>query len=223
MSNELTIHPAAPDDQAIVIGLIEEAAAWLRSKPTDQWARPWPTREARDERVRRGLERGETWLVLDGGKPAATMTICAEPIPYIWLDKGRGEAVYVHRLVVGRSYAGQDLGGIMIDWAVQRELRERPVEWVRVDVWTTNEDLHAYYRRQGFTRCGTCPDGTYPSGALFQKAADVAAKTDTSRLVEAPARGETPRDQRSYAASDGLDGVLRQPDGAGTARAGRGR
>lgn len=193
MSTELTIRPGTTDDLPVVLGLIEEAATWLRSRETNQWASPWPTREARDERVRRGLERGETWLVWDGETAAATMTICAEPIPYIWLEKGRGEAVYLHRLVVGRSYAGQDLGGVMIDWAVQRELVKRPVEWVRVDVWTTNEDLHAYYRRQGFTRCGTCPDPTYPSGALFQKAADAASKTDTSRLVEAPMRGSTPK------------------------------
>jgi ribosomal protein S18 acetylase RimI-like enzyme len=188
MNTNFTIRLAKPCEQSIVIDLIEEAAGWLRGKGTDQWAEPWPSREARDERVRKGLERDETWLVLDGRTPAATMTICQTPIPHVWRKKDAGEAVYVHRLVVGRAYAGRDLGGTMIDWAVQRELDKRPVEWVRVDVWTDNEGLHAYYEKQGFTRCGTCPDRGYPSGALFQKAADTASKTDTSCLLEARAK-----------------------------------
>ncbi len=187
MNTTFTIRPASTSELPVVIGLIEEAAAWLRGKGTDQWAEPWPDRESRDGRVRRGLERGETWLVRDGETVAATMTICQEPIPEVWEEKGKGAAVYVHRLVVKRAYAGRDLGGVMIDWAVQRELAIRPVDWVRVDVWTGNQALHDYYRRQGFTACGKCRDGDYPSGALFQRAADGAPKTDTSRLVESPA------------------------------------
>jgi GNAT superfamily N-acetyltransferase len=179
-----TIRPATPREQPVVTGLIDEAAAWLRGRDTDQWARPWPDRERRDARVRQGLERGETWIVRDGETPAATMAICRTANPDVWWNFGKDPAVYIHRLVVGRSFAGQDLGGLMIDWAVQRECAIRHVEWVRVDVWTTNAQLHAYYERQGFLRCGTCPDPAYPSGALFQKAADGALKTDTSRLSE---------------------------------------
>lgn len=182
MNTTFTIRPATVDEQPVVIGLIEQASAWLRGRNTDQWARPWPDREGRDARVRQGLERGETWIVRDGDAPAATMTVCSTANPHVWREKAEGDAVYIHRLVVGRSHAGQDLGGTMIDWAVQRECAVRHVEWVRVDVWTTNTALHAYYERQGFLRCGTCPDPRYPSGALFQKAADGALKTDTSRL-----------------------------------------
>jgi ribosomal protein S18 acetylase RimI-like enzyme len=112
------------------------------------------------------------------------MTVCPRPNPDVWRDVRDDAAVYIHRLVVDRAYAGLDLGGTMIDWAVQREFDSRTVDWVRVDVWTRNKALHAYYERQGFVRCGECPDPEYPSGALFQKAADGALKTDTSRLVE---------------------------------------
>jgi GNAT superfamily N-acetyltransferase len=182
--NTFTIGLATVSHQPILIDLIEEAARWLRGKDTDQWAEPWPDRRGRDERIRRGLELGQTWIAWDGDVPAATMTISRHANPDVWRDKGEEEAVYIHRLVVSRAYAGLDLGGVLIDWAVQRELRARRVEWVRVDVWTTNTDLHDYYERQGFIRCGSCPDPRYPSGALFQKAADDALKTDTSMLRE---------------------------------------
>jgi GNAT superfamily N-acetyltransferase len=187
MNNTFTTRLATVSRQPIVIGLIDDASAWLRGKGTDQWAMPWPDRRGRDGRVRRGLELGETWIVWDGDTPAATMTICQHANSDVWPERDEGDAVYVHRLVVSRAYAGRELGGLMIDWAVQRELRTRHVEWVRVDVWTTNFGLHDYYERQGFIRCGNCPDPRYPSGALFQKAAEDTRKTDTSRLIEEPA------------------------------------
>ena len=42
-------------------------------------------------------------------------------------------------------------------------------QWIRVDVWRSNKELHAYYERRGFTSCGESSDPDYPSGALFQK------------------------------------------------------
>jgi GNAT superfamily N-acetyltransferase len=187
MNTTFTIRPATVGHQQTVIDMIDEAAKWLRDKNTDQWARPWPDQPSRDGRVRRGLELGETWIVWDGDFPAATMTVCQHANPDVW-PRAEDPAVYVHRLVVSRTYAGLGLGRLMVDWAVQRELTRRHVDWVRVDVWTTNTGLHDYYLRQGFERCGTCADPRYPSGALFQKAAKAAQKTDTSRLVEDSAK-----------------------------------
>lgn len=184
MNTTFTIRLATVNQQPIVLDLIMMASVWLRGKGTDQWASPWPDERRRDERVRRGLELSETWIVWAGDVPAATMSVCPYANPQVWGEKGRDAALYIHRLVVNRDYAGLDLGGLMIDWAAQREFAVRRFEWIRVDVWTTNVDLHAYYERQGFTRCGTCPDPHYPSGALFQKAADGALKSDISWIVE---------------------------------------
>ncbi len=182
MDRTFTVTRASAGEQGVVIGLIDEAARWLRGKGTDQWARPWPDVRARDARVRDGLERGETWLVRDGATPAATITICGAANPAVWGFPDGESAVYVHRVVVSRAYAG--LGGLMFDWAVRREARNREVKWLRVDVWSTNEALHAYYERQGFMRCGTCADPSYPSGALFQKAAQDCLASDVSLLHE---------------------------------------
>ena len=60
----------------------------------------------------------------------------------------------------------------MLDWAGLRAAREYDARWVRVDVWTTNIKLHAYYRGQGFKFRDYSPVPGYPSAALFQKAVD---------------------------------------------------
>jgi ribosomal protein S18 acetylase RimI-like enzyme len=50
-----------------------------------------------------------------------------------------------------------------------------------VDVWTTNERLQHYYRKQGFTYVRTVVLPHNPSGALFQRPAQ---RVPTPRLEE---------------------------------------
>lgn len=153
-----------------VLSLINEAAQWLRTKDTRQWASPWPNADARNKRIQADLDDGKTWIAWDGKRPAATIT--ADPTDEeVWPEEMRQDpAVYVNRLVVSRRYAGAGVGARLIDWAGLRARREHGACWVRVDVWTDNAALHEYYRLQEFAFCGFCesiPD--YPSAALFQK------------------------------------------------------
>jgi GNAT superfamily N-acetyltransferase len=155
-----------------VLRLIDEASAWLRTKDTDQWAEPWPTRRKRNERVRRDLADRKTWIVWDGKTPAATITIADAANPSVWDGCDcdlEAPAVYVHRLVTARAYGGYGLGARLIDWAGMRGQLLNGAEWIRIDVWTDNAGLHQYYKMAGFEPCGSCSDPDYPSGALFQK------------------------------------------------------
>jgi GNAT superfamily N-acetyltransferase len=170
----MRIVQAAPEHLGIVLGLIEEARGWLELRETDQWAEPWPDEEARDARVLRGLQGGKTWIVWDGDIPAATVTITPRKNAAVWPASActcdlSERAVFLHRLIIARKYAGSGLGAELIDWAGLRGQRLYGAKWIRIDVWRTNTRLHDYYMSKGFKRCGTCPDPEYPSGALFEK------------------------------------------------------
>jgi GNAT superfamily N-acetyltransferase len=166
----LILSPAGVSDFGAVRSLVTEASRWLRTKGTDQWAIPWPDEDSRDGRIMGAIEAGRTWIVWDGDRAAATVTMSPNHHP-IWPEENRRDvAVYVRRLVVSRRYAGQGLGAQLVDWAGLRAGREYGAQWVRIDVWTTNTALHKYYVRLGFNFCGfsrTLDD--YPSAALFQK------------------------------------------------------
>jgi ribosomal protein S18 acetylase RimI-like enzyme len=170
----LTLRRATERDREVIIHLIDEAAAWLRTKNTDQWAEPWPSEEDRGHRIVRDLHAGKTWMAWDGDSPVATLTADsrhshqAEPV---WPDETRqDQAVYICRLVVSRRHSGRGLGAELLDWAGFSARQSYNAHWVRVDVWTTNEALHAYYRRQGFDFFGYSEKADdYPSAALFQK------------------------------------------------------
>lgn len=169
---------AVPGDLEVVRRLVREAATWLRTKGTDQWARPWPDPVGHRERILNDLLKGKTWIVWDGTTAAATITIDTdEPLDLnnqpVWpVRKDREPALYVRRVIVSRSYAGMKLGAGLLDWAAEVAQREHGAVVLRIDVWTTNLNLHAYYERRSFTRHeGGEPReiADYPSRALFER------------------------------------------------------
>jgi GNAT superfamily N-acetyltransferase len=171
-----------------VLGLIEDARQWLWAKDTDQWTVPWPDQQARDARILRGMQNGRTWIVWDCDIPAATVTITTTRNSAVWSEPActcdlAERAVFVHRLITSRKYAGLGLGAELIDWAGLRGGREYGAKWIRIDVWTSNTGLHEYYMSNGFERCGTCADPNYPSGALFQKPVAGIRVPDTPNLT----------------------------------------
>lgn len=168
----LDLCPANENDHDAIVGLIEAAAEWLRkAKHTDQWAQPWRSEEDRSDRIRRDLAAGKTRILRDNHTGAPVATITADPEDYpIWpAARLREPAVYVRRLVVRRDYAGRKIGAALLDWAGLTALRQYRAQWIRVDVWRTNKELHTYYERLGFVPQGNSSDPNYPSGALFQK------------------------------------------------------
>ena len=157
-----------------VLGLIDDARSRLSTKGTNQWKKPWPDRAARDERVLAGLRNGKTWIVWDGHITAGTVTLTPRRNTAVWSNPActcnlAERAVFIHRLITSRQYAGLGLGAELIAWAGLRGGREYGAKWIRIDVWTGNTELHEYYMSKGFEPCGTCADRAYPSGALFQK------------------------------------------------------
>jgi GNAT superfamily N-acetyltransferase len=163
---------------AVVRQLLEEAVEWLRGKNTDQWSKPWPDAAKRDERIRQDLIAGKTWIAWDDATPVGTITVDTDdPLDLagnpVWPAHKRVErALYVHRVIVRRSHAGLGLGAELFNWASDVAQREIGAPLIRIDVWTDNWDLHAYYRRQGFTLCEFRDPSAvpgYPSRALFER------------------------------------------------------
>jgi ribosomal protein S18 acetylase RimI-like enzyme len=161
---------ATADDHQAIVELIDLAAGWLRTKGTDQWARPWPSHKQRDKRIAKSIEAGATWIIWDGSTAVATITMHRDGNSKLWKRKERRQpALYAHRLVVNRAYAGRGIGEWLLAWAAQRAARKYRAELTRIDVWTSNTALHAYYRRLGFEFVRRAKDEGYPAGALFQR------------------------------------------------------
>jgi Acetyltransferase (GNAT) family len=177
--SSFTVRQASAAHAGIILDLLAEAARWLRGKNTDQWQKPWPDSRRRDERLLRDLAAGNTWIVWDSGPPgeiaAGTITIDTEPPvdhddKSVWPASRQAEpALYVHRVVIRRSHSGIELGARLFDWASVQAMRRIGAPLLRIDVWTDNEALHAYYLREGFKFCDLAELPDYPARALFER------------------------------------------------------
>lgn len=207
MTRILSLRQGTQADLDLILAMIEEAADWLRTKNTDQWARPWPSARKRDERVWRGLRDRKTWIAMDENIPVATITCREEGHPRLWSAGDQAiPAAYVSRLIVSRAYGGQGIGESLVDWAGLSAFRCWRAQWVRIDVWTTNETLHGYYKEKGFQHVKTRHEleGRYPSAALFQKPTSEISPAACERFVIVEPGGDIPQESPGLAMARNL-------------------
>jgi ribosomal protein S18 acetylase RimI-like enzyme len=149
-----------------------EASAWLHGKETDQWQESAVgKRDASQvrESIAKQVENRNCWLAYSDDQLAGTVTIDGFADPEFWNESDSpSDAVYVHRMIVRRSFAGRGIGKtlLLLAEAIARHLGR---SWVRLDAWSTNEALHSYYRSVGFEHVRTLRYAHRGSGALFQR------------------------------------------------------
>nr|WP_206313640.1 GNAT family N-acetyltransferase [Streptomyces coryli] len=137
----------------------EEAAAWLSRLGSDQWQRPYPA-----DKLLATIEAGTVFMVRDRDATAATITLTPEAEAGLWTaDELREPSLFINKLTVARTHAGQDLGGRLLDWAGDRAYRAG-AKWLRLDAWTSNTALQRYYLQHGFQYVRTVLEGTAVNG-----------------------------------------------------------
>ncbi|WP_329169404.1 GNAT family N-acetyltransferase (plasmid) [Streptomyces sp. NBC_01267] len=145
-----------------------DSAAWLAPLGIDQWSKPFPA-----ENILSSIRAGEVFLVKESidADAVATITLDQDADLRLWTPEERKEpARYVHKLTVDRKYAGTGLGARILDWAGDQAAKQGAL-WLRLDAWTTNPRLHAYYRDQGFEHVRTSTDPDVVSGWAAQRSA----------------------------------------------------
>jgi ribosomal protein S18 acetylase RimI-like enzyme len=189
----LTIDQASSDELDDVLGILDEAAAWLRDQGITQWpARFTGAGDWRTSRIEHYVSSGQTWLVRAGGVPVATFSLTDTADPDYaegWPD-GPDSALYIFRMAVRREWAGHDLGAKVLDWASARALAAGQT-WLRLDCHRHNRRLQLYYEHRGFVRVATlvktiCDNGepyTRGSGALYQRPAGAVHLPDLEATV----------------------------------------
>jgi GNAT superfamily N-acetyltransferase len=145
----------------------DDAGEWLSTKGTDQY--------------RGGLDMAQVhanidhdfdaypfvgWLV-DGEVVAMMALIAPEAEAEFWSPEEIAEPqIYISRFFVVEH--GKGHGSALLE-AVIEQARQEGKRWVRLNCWSTNTRLHAYYIAHGFEHVRTCHVAGRMSGALFQR------------------------------------------------------
>ncbi|MFG2480991.1 GNAT family N-acetyltransferase [Streptomyces fagopyri] len=146
---------AGLDDLPRLIQFRTNAAAWLRTQGSDQWAEPFPA-----EHIANSIKANTVYLLRtsEQADAAATITLDEDSDDLLWLPRELQEpALFVHKLTVDRRYTGLNLGTELLNWASTKAAHQGK-QWVRLDAWTTNRHLQQYYERQGFQHVRTVHD-----------------------------------------------------------------
>ena len=140
----IEVVPAGVDDVPMVLAILGEASAWLRSRGVLQWPERFP-----EELLQRSAASQELYVVLDEGERAGTVTLQWLD-PMFWGD--RADAGFIHRLAVSRVHAG--IGKAVVAWA-EREVVAHGREYLCLDTLSSNTRLRRYYEELGFKPVGT--------------------------------------------------------------------
>lgn len=162
---DLTLRRGRPDDFAALLGLFDEAVAWMvaRGQPGQWGDRPFSERPEARERVRGFAASPGLWIAERDGEPVGAVVVGSHP-PHV--EPVAASELYVELLISSRAHAGNGIGARLVRLARDIAAR-RGVDLLRVDCWAGAPGLVAWYERQGFRRSGTFDVGGW-IGQVFE-------------------------------------------------------
>ncbi len=161
------LETALPEELPVVMGILDECAAWLHARGIAQWALPQPPHEW--EKMRGQIARGNVFLARREADRSLIGTLRIEwEDARLWPDDPIGGG-YVHSLAIRSSVRGHRIGAGLLQWA-QGRIADRGRKYLRLDCWKENAALCRYYESLGFRRCGDFEIGAW-TGALYEKEA----------------------------------------------------
>jgi GNAT superfamily N-acetyltransferase len=165
MTAAIHLRRAETADASTIADMWTRASNWLATLGTDQWQYP-----VRLDNIRATIAHRELWLAENESDPnIATITVKTHPDPQFWDDADDPRnALYINRMVVERRFSGQDIGAAMLDW-VGRTADNQGRQWIRLDAWSTNQQLVEYYLARGFVLIRTVPTSSGYVGACLQR------------------------------------------------------
>lgn len=106
----------------------------------------WP--EFPEDYVTTEIDSGRLLRVVDGEVLAGVFSVSYDDEP-IWLERERGEHIYLHRIARSDSYSGRGFLGHVLAWASDH-CRFLGRSGLRIDTWANNGSLIGLYLRHGF-------------------------------------------------------------------------
>ncbi len=146
------IKPTILEDLAVACDLFDAAIVF-------QHKMGYPAYLSNDkEKVRQAIVEGFHFKVVCGDEIAAVFNVALDD-KAIWLEKEVGDAVYLHHIIVNRSFSGNKMFGHILTWTASYASTINRKK-IRLDTWAKNDKLRTYYASYGFepVREITMPD-----------------------------------------------------------------
>lgn len=138
----LHIRHTSPDDLPAIFRLFEDSILYQEKNGYPVW------RNYDRDAIRRDIENGNQYKIVSEAAIGLVFSVAYRD-PIIWRDRDKGDAIYLHRIVVNPAFKGQRLFGLVLDWA-KAHVQERKLKSIRMDTWAANPTIIDYYKSFGF-------------------------------------------------------------------------
>lgn len=141
-TNNIIVEPAVAGDLPLVYWLFEKAIAYQKESGFIGW-------QTYDKDYLKGdVEKKLLYKVGKGLDLVCIFCVCYTDA-LIWRQKEKGDAVYLHRVVVHPEHRGGRHFEKVLFWAAAHT-RQQKRKYVRIDTWANNAKLIQYYAGYGF-------------------------------------------------------------------------
>lgn len=138
----LQIIPSGVSDITTIHRLLDEAIEFQRRRQYVGW-------DGYDEEfIARDVSNGNVFKVTMKEETVAVFSVY-DSDKLIWRERDKGNALYLHRIVLDQRFTGLKVFKEILAWSVARAT-ERKLSFVRMDTWANNEKLINYYQSYGF-------------------------------------------------------------------------
>lgn len=129
-------------DLEFIYWLFDEAIAYQKRKNYTVWKKY-------DKHIlQKDIDNGLQYKIVSGEDIACIFSPCyAEPV--LWREKEKGDAIYIHRIVVNPKHKGQRQFEKTLNW-VTNHARKNNFKKIRMDTWADNTNIIDYYKSFGF-------------------------------------------------------------------------
>lgn len=133
---------ATVEDLPVIYRLFEAAIQYQRDNQYIGW-----NSYDRDY-IRTDIQKGLLYKIIEGKDIYCIFSICYSD-EHIWREREKGDALYVHRVVVNRQLKKPQAFSFVLDWAIEHA-RQHQRKYIRIDTWADNAKIIGYYQQFGF-------------------------------------------------------------------------
>ncbi len=98
--------------------------------------------------IKQDINKKLQFKITNGNDIMCVFSICYSDV-LIWREMEKGDAIYLHRIVVNPKFKGQKQFEKLLNWIVNFA-KEKKLKYIRMDTWAENPNIIEYYKSYGF-------------------------------------------------------------------------
>ncbi len=98
--------------------------------------------------IRQNIDKKLQFKITVGKDMVCVYSVCYTD-ELIWREMEKGDAIYLHRIVVNPLFKGQKQFDKILNWS-KEIAAEKGLKYIRMDTWAANPNIIEYYKSFGF-------------------------------------------------------------------------